>query len=84
MWKAQCQLSGAISWVGGGTVPEYAGQDLAWNPLEANDPPSSMYSIDSFDSPIDTFDRRYFWVWPCKGCFIEAGIEAGTTVFEDL
>ena len=44
--------------------------------LEANDPPSSVYSIDSFDSPVDTFDRRYFWVWPCEGRFIEAGIEA--------
>ena len=50
-----------------------------------------MYSIDSFDSPVDTFDRRYFWVWLCKGCFIEAGIEAwneagieaGTTIFDD-
>ena len=59
--------------------------------LEANDPPSSVYSIDSFDSPVDTFDRRYFWVWPCEGRFIEAGndawdeagIEAGATVFDD-
>ena len=59
--------------------------------LEANDPPSSVYSIDSFDSPVDTFDRRYFWVWLCKGRFIEAGndawdeagIEAGATVFDD-
>ena len=58
-----------------------------------------MYSIDSFDSPVDTFDRRYFWVWLCEGHFIEAGIEAwneagieawneagieaGTTIFDD-
>ena len=36
-----------------------------------------MYSIDSFDSPVDTFDRRKFSVWPCDAHFVEAGAEAG-------
>ena len=32
--------------------------------LEANNPYSidSFDSFDSFDSPVDTFDRGYFWV----------------------
>ena len=29
--------------------------------LEANNP-YSVDSFDSFDSPVDTFDRGYFWV----------------------